>query len=443
MPENTQICQNVNESVVDALLHLWKNKSFKDFLINAREKNIVCFGTGEYLATAKRLLAKHDLKIAYAVDNDFWQNGTNIEGIEISTVDRLIHDTLNKTCVLICDLAIFDIAEQLLEADIQNFFALPLFAEEWYRYQNRFVMKIPLSNRTLPMWGRQCFITIVNACNLKCPFCAFAGNPSTGEYMSYEAFIRTAEQLKSLRINGQKVDTIRLGGNREGLLHPHFADMAYHLDSNGFKPRLVTNGVLMTKEIATVIVKYFHHVRISVTGVTSEVYHHFQGSERHDSNAIFNTVVNNVTELINIRNRLNSACFVDIGYICTEFSAHQMKDAILFWRGKGCDRILFGYEDREVSLPVKEADDKDICYTVTNGARELCFYTTTIAANGDVYPCCEPYGEYMPIGNCFKTSLNAIFNSQEFYMFRKDLASLNPKQLPHKCRHCTAIAYKK
>ncbi|GHT17678.1 hypothetical protein FACS1894189_4050 [Planctomycetales bacterium] len=199
----------------------------------------------------------------------------------------------------------------------------------------------------------------------------------------------------------------------------------------------------MTKEIATVIVKHLRHVRISVTGVTSDVYHHFQGSRMADSEVIFNTVVDNITELVKIRNSLNSSCYIDIGYICTELSARQIKDAILFWRNKGIDRILFGYEDSEVALPLKEADANEICYTVTNGARELCFYTTTIAANGDVYPCCEPYGEYMPIGNCFKTSLNEIFNSQEFYVFRKNLASLNQQQLPHKCRRCTAIAYKK
>jgi len=418
-------------------------KSFKDFLINVREKNIVCFGTGEYLVIAKRLLKKHNLTISYTVDNDFWKSGTDIEGIEVSTVDRLVHDELNKICVLICDFDIYNIAEQLKEAGIYNFYALPLFAEEWYRYQNRFIMQIPFSNRIPPKWGQQCHITIVNACNLSCPFCAFAENPSTGEFMPYEAFLRIADQLKSMRINGQKVDTIRLGGNKEGLLHPHFVDMAHHLDCGGFKSRLVTNGFLMTKEIATVIVEHLHHIRISITGVTNEVYHHFQGSKRANSDNIFNTVVDNIAELVKIRNSLNSSCYINIGYICTEFSAHQIKDAILFWRKKGIDRIIFFHEGSEVTLPLKNTDDNEICYTNANEARQVCFYTTTIAANGDVYPCCAPNGEYMPIGNCFKTSLNEIFNSQKFYMFRNNLASLNPKQLPHKCRRCTVIAYKK
>jgi len=422
---------------------MWKNKSFNEFLLASREKNIVCFGTGECLEISIILLKNHGLKISYAVDNDFWKIGINIAGIGVSSIDRLTHDEIEKTCVLICDNAIYDNAEQLLETGIDNFFAVPLFAEKWFMYQKPFVMKIPLSNKTLPHWGQQCFITIVNACNLNCSFCAFAGNPSTGEYMSYEMFLRIAEQLKSLRINGRKVDTIRLGGSREGLLHPHFNDMARHLDSNGFKPRLATNGFLMTKEIATVIVEHLRHVRISITGVTSEVYQHFQGSARADSEIIFNTVVDNVTELVKIRNDKNSSCYIEIGYVCTELSAHQIRDAILFWRNKGVDRIVFGYEDSEIALPLKEAKDNEICYSDANGARVLCFFTTTIAANGDVYPCCEPCGEHMSIGNCFKTSLGKIFNSQEFFIFRRNLASLNPELLPHNCKRCTAIANRK
>jgi radical SAM protein with 4Fe4S-binding SPASM domain len=419
---------------------MWQDMSFKDFLVDAREKNIICFGTGEYLEIAIKLLEKHGLKISYAVDNNFWKSGTIVSGIEIDTLDRLIYDELEKICVLVCDLAIYNIVEQLQEAGINNFFALPLFAEEWYGYQNRFIMKIPFSDRTPPKWRQQCFITPVNACNLSCSFCAFAENSTTGEVMPYEAFLRIAEQLKFLKINGQKVDTVRLDGNREGLLHPRFSDIAQHLDSIGINCRLVTNGFLMTNEVATVLARHLRHIRISVTGITDDVYHHFQGSERANSSVIFNTVVDNVVRLVEIRNSQNSSCYIDIGFICTELSAHQIKDAIIFWKKKGIDRIIFFYENSKDTLPLKNAEDNDISYTSENGAREVCFYTTTIAANGDVYPCCSPYGEYMPIGNCFTNTLNEIFSSQAFYIFRKKLATLNPEQLPYKCRRCTVIA---
>jgi len=418
-------------------------KTFKDFLIDVKDKNIVCFGAGEYLAIAQKLLCKHDLSISYTVDNDFWKNGTNVNGIEVCTVDRLIHDERNKTCVLICDLDIYNIAEQLKEVGIYDFYALPLFAEKWYKFQNSFIMGIPFSNRTLPQWGQQCHITIANACNLSCPFCAFAENPSIGEHMPYDKFLLIAEQLETLRIKGRKIDTIRLGGNKEGLLHPNFSDMVSCLDVEGFKTRLVTNGVLMTSKTAKALVEHCCHVRISITGITNEVYHHFQGSKRANSNVIFNTVVNNVVELVKLRNSLNSSCYIDVGFICTELSAHQIGDAIHFWKKKGVDRIMFFHESSEIIIPLKNADTNDIDYTNTNGAKDVCFYTTTIAANGDVYPCCTPDGEYMPIGNCFEAPLNKIFNSNKFYSFIKDLTSLDPTLLPHNCKRCSVIAYRK
>ncbi len=113
---------------------VFENASFSDFIQCSKDKEIVLFGLGRYVSAAKELLAEHKLEIAYAVDNDFWNHGSVINGIKVYYLDKLLSADPEKICVLICADCIYDIAEQLGEMGIEHVFAMLLFAKELYRH---------------------------------------------------------------------------------------------------------------------------------------------------------------------------------------------------------------------------------------------------------------------------------------------------------------------
>jgi radical SAM protein with 4Fe4S-binding SPASM domain len=278
---------------------------------------------------------------------------------------------------------------------------------------------------------------LINKCNCKCDFCRTVQN-STGEIMSIDNYKKILRQCQKLKILGQPITSIRLDGNREALLHPNFSELLKITTNSGFESYLITNGILLNnKNNIDDIVDNCTSINISITGVTSDVYHCFQGYGKQNYAEQFQLVVNNVRKLIYVKNQRNGKLkYVYISFIVTEKSVHQVKDAMFFWQELGVDFISFMPNARNWDKLFATAK----IYYTGGGSRGHCITKAIVATNGDVFPCCQPPGEYMPLGNCFETSLSEIFNSAKYYEFASALASRNEDKIPSGCRHCGVIA---
>jgi len=277
-------------------------------------------------------------------------------------------------------------------------------------------------------------VMLINKCNCKCNFCSFAQN-STGEIMSVDNYKNILRQCQGLRIFGQSITEIRLDGNRESLLHPHFSELLKITTNAGFESRLFTNGILLNnKNNIDDIVDNCASINISITGITPDVYHSFQGYGKQNYAEQFQLVVNNVQKLLHVKNQRNGKLkYISVSFIVTDKSAHQTKDAVFFWKKMGIDAIRLNTDDKDWEKQLAAANR-----WYNQGWN--CINSVTVATNGDVYPCCLIPGEYMPLGNCFKTSLSEIFNSARYYEFVSALASRNEDRIPSGCRFCRTIA---
>jgi len=281
-------------------------------------------------------------------------------------------------------------------------------------------------------------VMLVNKCNCKCDFCLCrVTQNSTGEIMSIDNYKNILAQCQELKvIFGKPITDIRLDGNREALLHPHFSELLKITTNAGFGSNLITNGIMLNnKNNIDEIVDNCTAIDISITGISPEVYHYFQGYEKQNYAEQFQTVVNNVRKLCYVKKQRNGKLkIVRISFIVTEKSVSQVKDAMFFWKDIGADVLIFKANAKGWEKQLATANR----YYDRRGGD--CINTTTVAANGDVFPCCQPPGEYMPLGNCFETSLSEIFSSAKYYEIVSGLASRNEDKIPSGCKFCAIVA---
>jgi MoaA/NifB/PqqE/SkfB family radical SAM enzyme len=88
-----------------------------------------------------------------------------------------------------------------------------------------------------------CFLFTTTKCNLSCKHCYVEANPYSGEHMSDTVFHAALDFIKKA-----KIKEVRLTGG-EPTIHPKFPQHLLKLSVEGIKPRLITNGVKLIKQI--------------------------------------------------------------------------------------------------------------------------------------------------------------------------------------------------
>jgi hypothetical protein len=121
-----------------------ETRTFDKFTDACRGKKVTLFGAGRYMPTAVQFLACHNIRIDKVVDNDIWKWGRAFCGCICASPDVLFND--KDAIVLICADYIFEIEKQLQNQGVDNYYALPLFAEQMYNAGMFTSMQIPLKD---------------------------------------------------------------------------------------------------------------------------------------------------------------------------------------------------------------------------------------------------------------------------------------------------------
>ncbi|MDR1459028.1 MAG: radical SAM protein [Bacteroidales bacterium] len=407
--------------------------TFDAFLKCRQGKKIIGFGYGYYASMAIDLLGSYGISFDYFVDNDIFKEGCcSLRKLK----DDLDSDSSN-IIVLICAAQIFEIKEQLAEMRgggyTINCFAFLLWQKEILNYFGRtFLSLINLKSES----ESKTEITImpINKCNLNCPMCGHVSY-QTGEFMSLERMKDCLGQIVNSRIMGKRISSVRIDGNREALLYPHFEKMIEEIRFRGLDFNIVTNGTLLSQQKAENLVDYeCKEVNISVTGITSDIYKYFQGYGFKSSDKLLNNVIANIKYLVEYRNKKQSPTKISIPYICTEKSSLQADKAIWFWKKIGVDQVSL---TNDSNLIIEVLSTSELAYHKGS----MCINPPVIASNGDVFACCLIPGEKYILGNCFETTLSQIFLSDKYFDFTEAIASLDPGKLPAGCRVCGIIAH--
>jgi len=177
-------------------------------------------------------------------------------------------------------------------------------------------------------------IELTSKCNLNCKMCIVK---RTNETLSFADYVDIIRKLKETNLNQKTaIVNVELAGHGEPLLYENIVQAIIIAKQNFKRVSLVTNGLLLTSQLAKEILETnIDHIEISVTGVNEEIYTKFQGYKESHMEAIFQ----NIKNLIRIRKELAKNTTISMSYINSSYSKSHIKEYIKYWKERGVDRI--------------------------------------------------------------------------------------------------------
>jgi MoaA/NifB/PqqE/SkfB family radical SAM enzyme len=293
------------------------------------------------------------------------------------------------------------------------------------------IRKKKLITPTMVQWD------ITNRCNLSCSFCFYHIYPLTDWDIKTEMPYDTiASILSELYLIG--IRTVEWTGGGEPTLHKNWELITTLATSLGFEQALVTNGTLIDKCIN--LIRNFEWVRVSVDAATKETYAKVKGFDR------FDTVINNIKQLVKERNQGN---VIGFSFIVCQENYQEIMDAAELAKSLGCDNIRFSLamtpeHDKlfdgiwaecvnQLDEARKLEDSNFKVFSFSNRINEIahkshsshchyCQFVGVISPTG-IYPCCRLKDDNLfNFGTLEKTSFSEIWNSTKRKTFIRMVA---------------------
>lgn len=241
-----------------------------------------------------------------------------------------------------------------------------------------------------------------NICNHKCSYCAYrTDNLQLGKDMVVRDFIpkeKMMEIIDDLEIMGVKAVTFSGGG--EPLCYPYLLDAAKRLAKTGIKFATLTNGSLLSGELAEIFAHHATWVRISIDGWDDESYSEYRGVPPGE----FTKVIKNIEGF----KKINGACFLGVSIIVDKKNSSHIYEFIKMLKNIGVDNVKIcpcivsnsGSENNEYHQPVFSAVKKQISEAISDfavgGFEIFDSYHGQLESFGKEYLWC-PYLQILPV----------------------------------------------
>jgi radical SAM protein with 4Fe4S-binding SPASM domain len=260
-------------------------------------------------------------------------------------------------------------------------------------------------------------------CNHNCQGCSYRElNRKENAFLDPKNFVKLLKSLHSL-----EVKSIELSGGGEPTLHPQFCELVKCAVNEGFDLALLTNGSLLSGRIADVVVDNFTYIRVSVDASDVVAYNQIH---RPPEIYGFQTILNNLEEVISKRNQRNSKLTVGAKVLVCQTNMNFIESVTSLAKDIGCDYVQFkpmrNAEDALFPEQIAMVDDfiktlqkKYYPFSVCGGAKGSktnmkCWLSPIhilVDPLGDVYPCShyQYRRESTRIGNLFRQPLEKIW----------------------------------
>ena len=113
------------------------------------------------------------------------------------------------------------------------------------------------------------YIEPTNTCNLNCSTCIRNIWDEPDSFMSKVTFVNILKHINEI----SPIPSVFFGGYGEPLNHPDIFEMINKLKNNNIKVELITNGILLTKKVAELLIDIgLDRIWVSIDGSTPENY---------------------------------------------------------------------------------------------------------------------------------------------------------------------------
>ncbi|MCX7919118.1 MAG: radical SAM protein [bacterium] len=306
-------------------------------------------------------------------------------------------------------------------------------------------------------------IEITRNCNLRCQICPQSFLEVDGQEISSD----TIDAVKSL-IPYQ--DYIAVFGFGESLTAPHFFDYLARLPfTNEQTVALITNGILMTKEISRqIITSPINVLLISLDTVNPQTYHFIRGVN------FLPRLIEHIEQLNELKSQLHTnKPQLRLGFVAMKRNIAELPDFIRFAHRVGAEDVDVGYlnvfreelreeslyyepeltlrylleakqiaQELNVRLNIPELERFEVTkqgFILREKTKKPCvepWQFVYINSNGTVTPCCI---NTSILGDISKTPFSLIWNNELYRRFRKQV---NTATAPYRCRYCFDCRYK-
>lgn len=278
-------------------------------------------------------------------------------------------------------------------------------------------------------------LDMTNLCNHKCPECSGWYFQNRGsDYLRKNLAENIIKQLAQAKIRG-----LIFTGGGEPLCHPDVIPALKLAHKLGLDIGFITNGSLINKEIAGVLLKCCTWVRVSLDADSPEVFTQVHGLDKD----AFAKVISNIRLLTKMKRALKSKTIIGIGYLTCDYTKNMMLNATKLCKGLGVDYLQFRplqihnrgafeyhltdlaeniqkcvQEDRDGGFKVLYSQHKyDMMKDKKYGRNyKKCYghqFAAVIAADAKMYLCCHMRGhQKYCIGDLGKDTFKKIWNSE-------------------------------
>ncbi len=280
-----------------------------------------------------------------------------------------------------------------------------------------------------------------NNCIHKCPNCYLSGNRFTNSSLSFDfikkAIDQTAPFLKAVVFTG--------GG--EPLCNPETPKAIKYAFSKKLSVALITNGGLLDKEKAEIIVNCCEWVRVSIDAYDENDYAKIHGMDKEHLQKVWH----NVGLLVEAKKKYYKKCTIGVAYLVNsqnrknmlKFAEKAKKVGVDYCQFRPFHYSKFNFLDSLSEVKKIESDKFKIIASMQRivkdeGDFNVClgdYFRTVLAADGYLYPCCFTRGhKEFRLGNLAKNDFVSIWKSiRKKRVFKNKLKTPNAPFL-HLCK---------
>ncbi|MCP4219518.1 MAG: radical SAM protein [bacterium] len=123
----------------------------------------------------------------------------------------------------------------------------------------------------------------------------------------------------------------------EPLMNPRMAEMISIISRSGLKSQVVTNGFYLDDKMCRQLIEAgLSKIKISFQGATEEKYKFWR------NNDYYRKIVENVHRLVEIRDRMKSDLFIQVGTSSCDDTEEELQQFVSYWENK-VDHVYWNY----------------------------------------------------------------------------------------------------
>lgn len=268
----------------------------------------------------------------------------------------------------------------------------------------------------------------IYACNLSCRFCHY-GLPkekrpklTTKKLMALDLYKKIIDEMQGFE---KKIKLLRFCGAGESLLDKNIVEMVRYAAEKQVaeKIELITNGVLLTREMSTALINAgLTQIRISIYGLSSEKY-----KEICNANVEFDSILNNVRFFYEENIRLGGKTKVYVKTMDCTLDNKEDEEKFVQLFEKYCDiyaieSVVPNVQGIDYSVWLKDGTPNYNALGVVLPPIKICpqpFHLITICPDGRVVPCSNE--TMMGIGDCNVQSLTDIWRGEILHQCQRKM----------------------